>query len=299
MDITYFHSKSKPIMNLTPRELLTGDVRLASLPEVFTRVNELIDDPKSSAADIGKIISEDPGMTTRLLKVVNSAFYGFPSTIDTVSRAITIIGTTELRDLILATSVVKMFNHIPEDLINMEAFWRHSIATGLIAHILSEQRHKDEHEPLFVAGLIHDIGKLIIYTRVPELGRETLARAKYNGNDLCDSENDVLGFDHARLGGELARMWKLPRLLEQTMQYHHNAHSAEEYRAEAALISLADKISKVVELGNGGLINGQMPIHSDLWKLAGLSSNVLEKVLKEAEQKFEETIKTLFYENAA
>jgi len=299
MDITYLHSKSKPMMKLTARELLTGDVKLASLPEIFTRVNELIDDPKSSAADIGKLISEDPGLTMRLLKIVNSAFYGFPSTITTVSRAITIVGTSELRDLILATSVIKMFNGIPEDLMNMDEFWKHSIATALIAHILASKRHAEDLEPLFVSGLLHDIGKLVIYSRIPELGRETLARKKYNHIDLCSAERDIIGFSHAELAGELARMWKLPDLLQQTLQNHHNPEYAESYQIETAIICLADKIAKVVELGKGGVINGELPKDQRLWEIAGLTSQMLESTLQEASQQFEETIKLILYDNAA
>ncbi len=298
MDITYFHSKSKP-MNLTPQELLTGDVRLASLPEIFTRINEILNDPKSSAADIGHLISEDPGLTIRLLKIVNSAFYGFPSKIDTVSRAITIIGTSELRDLILATSVIKKFDTIPADLLNMDDFWKHSIACALIAHILASKRHDEDIESLFVSGLLHDIGKLVIYTRVPELGRETIARKKFNNIDLCNAERDVLGFNHAELGGELARMWKLPDLLQQTLQNHHTPQTAESHQAETAIICLADQIAKVVELGKGGVINGDMPKDQALWDLAGLNPNILESTLQEAEQQFEETIKLILYDNAA
>lgn len=299
MDITYFHSKSKPMSNLTPRELLTGDVRLASLPEIFTRINTLIDDPKSSAADIGHLIGEDPGLTVRLLKIVNSAFYGFPSEINTVSRAITIVGTSELRDLILATSVIKMFNNIPEDLLTMNDFWKHSVACALIAHLLASKRHDEDLEPLFVSGLLHDIGKLVIFTRVPELGREILARTKFNHIDLCTAERDVLGFNHAELGGELANLWKLPALLQQTLRHHHAPENSESHKAEVAIINLADQIAKVVELGKGGVINGEMPRDERLWEIAGLNPSVLESILQEAELQFEETIKLILYDNAA
>src|SRR3569833_330960 len=106
-------------MSLSPKELVTGAIELASLPEVFLRVNEMIDSPRYTAADIGHVISRDPGLTTRLLKIANSAFYSFPSQIDSVSRAITIIGTRELRDLILATSVARLFKGLPNDLVSM------------------------------------------------------------------------------------------------------------------------------------------------------------------------------------
>ena len=109
----------------------------------------------------------------------------------------------------------------------------------------------------------------------------------------------MLGFNHAELGGELARMWKLPDLLQQTLKHHHTPQTAESHQTEAAIICLADQIAKVVELGKGGVINGDMPKDQALWDLAGLNPNVLEATLQEAEQQFEETIKLILYDNAA
>src|SRR3569623_952543 len=149
-------------MSLSPKELVTGAIELASLPEVFLRVNEMIDSPRYSAADIGHVISRDPGLTTRLLKIANSAIYNFPSQIDTVSRAITIIGTHELRDLILATSVTRILNSLPIDLIFLYVFSRHSVCCGRAALNLAAQRCDPLVLGFFVAGLLHDICSLLI-----------------------------------------------------------------------------------------------------------------------------------------
>lgn len=286
-------------MNLTPQELLAGSLELASLPEVFTRVNDMLDDPRSSASDIGKVISDDPAMTTRLLKIVNSAFYSFPSQIGTVSRAITIIGTRELRDLILATSVVKLFNHIPEDLISMDSFWRHSISVGLIAQCMASQRHDENIEPMFVAGLIHDIGRLVICSKVPEIEREALARAKFNGMDLTQSERTILGFDHTQVGAELARLWLLPNNLYEAMAFHHTPQYAESHVIETAIVHLANDIANAVDLGNGGQVHAEMPVNSPLWKTTGLPPDTIETVLPEAEKRFQETLQLILYDNAA
>lgn len=286
-------------MNLTPQELLAGSLELASLPEVFTRVNDMLDDPHSSASDIGKVISDDPALTTRLLKIVNSAFYSFPSQIGTVSRAITIIGTRELRDLILATSVVKLFNHIPEDLITMDSFWRHSISVGLIAQSMASQRHDENIEPVFVAGLIHDIGRLVICSKVPEIEREALARAKFNGMDLTQSERTVLGFDHTQVGAELARLWLLPNNLYEAMAFHHTPQYAESHVVETAIVHLANDIANAVDLGNGVQVHADMPTDSPLWRTTGLPPDTIETVLAEAEKRFQETLQLILYEDAA
>ena len=114
---------------------------IPSLPEIFIRVNEVVNNPRSSLEDVGKVISEDTGLTARLLKIVNSAFYGFPSHIETISRAVTIVGTQQLRDLALATSVIRLFSGIPHDLLDMESFWRHSVACGSMMPSGSTSHH--------------------------------------------------------------------------------------------------------------------------------------------------------------
>src|SRR3569832_1737643 len=123
-------------MRLSPKELVTGAIELASLPEVFLRVNEMIDSPRYTAADIGHVISRDPGLSTRLLKIAYSAYYSFPSQIDSVSRAITIIGTRELRDLILATSVARLFKGLLFVFVCLVVFWCFCVFCGFVVCVL-------------------------------------------------------------------------------------------------------------------------------------------------------------------
>ena len=133
---------------------MKGTLEIPSLPMIFTRIDEAVNNPRSSLADIGRIISEDSSLTARLLKIVNSAFYSFPSKIETISRAVTVVGTQQLRDLALATSVMKLFQGIPPDLINMEAFWKHSIACGVAARVLAAHKREANIERFFVAGIL-------------------------------------------------------------------------------------------------------------------------------------------------
>ena len=123
-------------------DLLKGVVSVSSLPGVYLRLSSVVADPRSSSADVGRVIAEDPGLTARLLKLVNSAMYGFPSKIETVSHAISIVGTAQLQDLALATSVVRLFASMPQELVTMEAFWRHSVACGIAARALAPRRRE-------------------------------------------------------------------------------------------------------------------------------------------------------------
>ena len=142
------------------------------MPEVFYKLNAAIEDPGCTFDDIGEIISIDPALTVRLLKVVNSPMYGFPSRIDTVSMAITILGTRQLRDLVLATAVVGQFHNLTEAVVDMETFWCHSICSAVAARTISLHLKVNNSERFFVAGLLHDIGKLVMYLTHPDASHQ-------------------------------------------------------------------------------------------------------------------------------
>ena len=202
-------------MNLEPKTLVSGFVQLTSLPEIHQRISAMLETPDFSIEKLGQLISQDPGLSARLLKIVNSPFYGFPSHVDTLPRAITLIGSRDLNDIILATSVTRLFQGIPNDLVDMDSFWRHSIYTAVAARELSAYLQDDStgRERCFLIGLLHDIGSLLIYNKLPELAREALLRSRYNRIEMRQAELEVIGFDHAQVGAELLRAWRLPASL--------------------------------------------------------------------------------------
>lgn len=276
-------------MSLSPKELVAGTIELASLPDVFLRVNEMIDSPRYSAADIGHVISRDAGLTTRLLKIANSSFYNFPSQIDTVSRAITIVGTRELRDLILATSVARLFKGLPNDLVTMDEFWRHSVCCGLAARALAAQRGERQLERFFVAGLLHDIGSLLLYRKIPELAREALLRCQHNDVALYRAEQDVIGFDHAAVGGEILRKWRLPEQLQEVVECHHTPMLAARFPRDAALVHIADVVAEALQYGSSGDPRVP-PMDPAAWRLAELSADHIAVVMEEVERQFADTM---------
>jgi HD-like signal output (HDOD) protein len=149
------------------QELFQEETLIPSLPEIFYQLKQAIDDPESSFDEIGKIVGNDPGLTARLLKIVNSAFFGFPQQVETISQAIGIIGREQLSDLVISTVVMNQFNNIPQSSLNMESFWKHSIACGLSAQNLALAIGEANLERYFVAGLLHDIGRLVIGIELP------------------------------------------------------------------------------------------------------------------------------------
>ena len=205
-----------------PEALLKGIVELSSLPFIYIKINDAVNNPRSSIKDISEIISGDPGLTSRLLRLVNSAFYGFPSKVETVSRARLMVGTQQMRDLALATSVMSLFKGIPGHLVSMESLWRHSVACGLAARMLAKVRQSEVNaELLFTAGIIHDIGRLVIYKKIPETAQEMIIRCRDSKEPLYLVEKEVLGFDHSDLWRMLAQSWNLPPSLEEVLACHH------------------------------------------------------------------------------
>ena len=281
---------------MEPQDLVRGTVKLVSLPEVFIKVNSMVDDPTCSASDIGKYISKDPALTAKLLKIANSPLYGFPSRIDTVSRSITVIGTRGLRDLILASSTIAAFAKFDSDLIDINRFWSHSLYCGVLARLLATKCNALHTEPFFVSGLLHDIGKLIIHSKLPEMARKVHMREDESNLARYELENEVIGFSHATVGSALLRAWKLPVNIQDAVEHHHTPALAKESPLGAAIIHIADAITN----SNGYSISttGNNRIDQMAWTITGLSHEIIENFLDEAEIQFKISM-DLFFQNAA
>jgi len=269
-----------------PSELVKGVVSIASLPSVYLRVTDVINDPRSSAADVGRVISEDPGLTARLLRLVNSALYGFPSHIETVTQAISIIGMAQLSDLALATSVIRLFRDVPEDLVTMESFWRHSVACGVLARVLASRRREANVERFFVAGLLHDIGRPVLYMRASDQARAAFDRTRQSGEPLVAAEERVMGFNHAHVGHALLDLWKLPPSLREAVACHHAPEQARRFPVEASVVHVADVFANALGLGSSGE-SAVPPLAPRAWKALGLEADLVSGVLEEGERHYE------------
>lgn len=231
-------------------ESLVADVAgLVSPPDICVKIGELIQDPKASTQAIGEIIIRDPNLTARLLKLVNSSFYGLRSKIDTVSRAITVVGTRDLYALVLAISAVKSFSHLPNKLVNMDTFWRHSLYTALIARILAKRVDVLHPERLFIAGLLHDIGSLVVYSRLHELARDILLTAKGDEEVFYHMEMEMLGFSHADLGSLLLAQWQMSPELQDAVACHHAPAKARTAVLESAILHISNVLANRSGLG--------------------------------------------------
>ncbi len=275
-------------MTVDPKELVKGVGKLTSLPEVCVRVNEMVEDPRTSAAAIGKVISRDTALTAQLLRLANSAFYNFPSNISTISRAITVIGERELRYLVLALSAVRAFSKVPIELINMASFWRHSVYTGVMARLIASKCNVLHAERLFVSGLLHDVGMLVVLGRLPELESEAMHRSEESGEELFRVEDEVLGFNHADVGCLLMKQWNLPDVLCEAVGHHHDIEAAGEARLDAAIIHIANAVANAAELPVE--YAGPRPIIDPLaWDITNINEETIEELTEEAVPLFAES----------
>ncbi len=226
--------------------------KLPSLPAVYQELSRAVDNPDSSLSQIGEIIRKDQSLASRLLRLANSALYSFPSQIETVEAALQMIGLRETQNLALATCVIRAFSGLPADLIDPAAFWEHSIACGIASALLAEERHDPTPERLLVGGLLHDVGRLVLLIKAPELSRDILQRCEAEEAPVVPIETEVLGFDHAMLGGELLRMWRLPPSLQDMVRWHHLPAGATVGAYDAWTVHQADFLVSALEYGNSG-----------------------------------------------
>lgn len=223
---------------------------VASLPEVYYKLREAMDDPDCTFEDYGEIIRSDTALSARLLKLVNSSFYGFPTEVGTISHALSIIGTDQLTDLVLATAITREFRGIPKDLVDMESFWRHSIACGLAAKQIAALQGRSNFEHYFLGGLLHDIGKLVMFKKIPDEIVLIFDNFRNIPNqNLYEVEQRVIGYDHAQVGGALLEQWRLPHDLVRAVNYHHTPAQAGRYFDDAATVNLANAL--VLHMGLG------------------------------------------------
>lgn len=265
---------------------------LASPPDVYIKVFNLMESPTAAAEDMGLIISQDPSLTARLLKIVNSPMYSFSSKIDTVSRAVAVVGLRELYSLVVAVSAVKSFSAIPNDVVNMDTFWRHSIYCGVISRLLAKRCHVLHTERLFIAGLLHDIGSLVIYNRAPDIAKRILEIAEGDEEKLFNAELQEFGFSHAELGGELLKEWTLPESLQEAVAFHHQPAGAKGGKLEAAIVHIANVLANQSELGAFSEVK-VLPAEIDdaAWAATGLDPETFdrEEIIGEAGIQFVES----------
>ncbi len=266
-------------LELTPDALVAGITDLVTLPEIALRIAAMVDDPTSSAADIGREISQDAALTARLLRIANSPALGQHGKIATISRAITVLGVRQVRDLAVGLTAIRSFDGIGNELVTMESFWRHSVLCAVAAGQIAGRRERVRDDTSFVAGLLHDIGQLVLLNRAPALERAALLMSIDSADDrglfLC--EREVVGFDHGAVGAALARNWAMPRSLQECIEFHHEPQRAQAHALEVATVHVANSVAVLAEIGSSDLADAP-PISAAALRAVNLNADGVREI---------------------
>lgn len=233
--------------------LLTRVKELPALPQIYTKVTTLLDDVNASANKIGEVVQTDPSIASRILRMVNSAYYGLPYSVTSIPQTITLIGRERLKDILIGTLLAGLFKNIENENFSMDTFWRHSIKTAIIArHIAMQSAHVLDHEALFTAGLLHDIGRLVIAGQLPQEQIQIEALMDERNISIVEAEVEILEFDHTDLSKALLQKWRLPDLLVSAVKNHHETDHFGPFADTNCIVYLANHLS-----------NGSAPAEED------------------------------------
>lgn len=265
-----------------PKELIRQALAklnaIATLPEVTARIIQTVEDPKSSAAQLHKIVSHDPALVTRILKVVNSAFYGLPGQIASVERAIVLLGLNAVKNIAVAASLGQMFRGVKLcDGYTARDLWTHCIGVAVVSRELAKQAKLQLADEAFLAGMIHDIGILVSLQTWPEQLRNACEKAKASTQPFTAIETETIGVDHQLLGAALADKWQFPKSCQLVAGHHHDPLSlADGSRVLVALVHIADTLCCQAKQGFP-LTAQQQTVDPTLANLVGIDPALVEK----------------------
>lgn len=231
--------------------LEVGD--LPTLPAVMNRILETVEEETSSAADLTNILEMDHAISARVLRLANSAFYGLRFRVDTIRRAVVVIGFDAVKLLALATSVFDLFSSKKQFALDPEDFWMHSFGSAKAAQLLAHQQGLESPEACFTAGLLHDLGKFVIELQLREEYIAVANEAEAKNRPLVEVEDEHFGTNHAQVGGWLATKWMFPETIIHPIEHQYRVeHYTGPYRAQVQLVAMANQLSMLAGFGNAG-----------------------------------------------
>ena len=225
---------------------------LPTLPTVVAKLLDLVDNPKTRTETLAKLISSDPALTARILKTANSEYYGLSGEISTVDTAIVVMGYSSVKEMGLSLTVFDNFKNIGAlSRFDVQKYWEHSIGVGVTARAIARNYLPSDSAEIFVAGLLHDIAKMILVQYMPQDFYDVLDFAEKNELPFFEAEQEILGVNHAEIGAMIAKRWKLPQKIGDIIYYHHSpALAPKKYIVHAAITDVADAVCHLSKIGN-------------------------------------------------
>lgn len=251
---------------------------LGSYAPVLEEIEAVLESPECSLVTVGEAIEKEPDLTARLLRLANSSFYGFSSRLTTVTEAISLIGIQQVQDLILASSIISQFNGMAAEFVSMESFWQHSISCGIGCRLLAMEKRLPKADKFFVAGLLHDLGRLVLFSRAPQSAQKVFELYHQERLLLTEAENRVLGFDHQQIAAAVMQLWRFPNNLVQAVGCHHQPEASDIARMEASVVHLADHLINALQIGSSGE-RFTPPLNQRAWETLGLPTTVLPGIV--------------------
>lgn len=254
---------------------------IPSLPEIITKSIEIMQDKNTSANDLSKVISNDIGLTARVLKLVNSAYYGFPKQISTIQQAISILGFTTIKGVILSASIFKMFSDKNNQMFNYKDFWKHSLLVATGTRKLSKYLENNLKDDIFAAAFLHDIGKVIFAQYDRQNYSQVCKFENLTDKEYMKKEEEICGLNHCEIANIVAYSWNLPEIFCDIITYHHYPQNSFKFEKECTIVFLSDLIVKSV-MSNKNLTNDNIPL--DLLENLGFSVDNVYSVHDELEE---------------
>jgi len=272
----------------TPQSLVENVLQLISLPEIYLRLQQAIDDPMHTREQVAEIVAYDPSLSLRVLRIANSSYYSFPREIETISAAVGIIGELDLRNLVLATSVIGSMNALNYKGVNIDEFWLHSLRCGISARLIARSVRGFNPEILFLAGILHDLGILVIYQQDATLAGAIVRQIDKKHQLRDQAEREMLGFDHAEVGALLIKAWGLSDELGELTRCHHQYQMAELNPQAALTLALANLLA-----AESTTLDTDSDIRlGAMIEQLGMNAATLEQIIAESEQQCTE-VKTI------
>ena len=250
------NSETENLINKSFSNISENIKNIPSLPEIITKSIEIMQNQNTSAETLAKLISNDIGLTARVLKLVNSAYYGFPKQISTIKQAITILGFTTIKGIIISASVFKMFSEKSVNpSFNYKQFWKHSMLTASASRMIADKYDVNKSEDIFASSFLHDIGKIILAKYDKDNYTKVLKSEYENDTEYMKNEEKYCGLNHCEIGNIVAYAWNLPELFCNIITYHHTPEKSFQHQIETSIVYIADKIATSIESNKNLIID--------------------------------------------
>jgi HD-like signal output (HDOD) protein len=273
--------------------LLEQSDELPALPEIYLKVSDLLEAENSTAQNIGQAVQTDPLLTGKILKMINSAFYGMPSQVTSIPQAVTLLGRSQIKQILMGSVLADVFSSIDIANFSMRDFWQHSIKTAIIGrHLGLQNAQVIDHEAFFTAGILHDIGRLVMAKAAPEVLMEIDGLLKSEDLNVVQLESEKLGVTHIQVGEALMKKWSMPSFIVQSVLKHHDVEHFGPFAISTSIVYLANQLSQHV------ITDDEEGIHPVLekipnWQQTGCTSEQIFIACQLADEQWFEVMESL------